>query len=112
MEKDCLDQEILREIASVGGGYGQQLERTISRMLRISKAYGYLIKRIERSPKIQPLTVRTALSLRREFYRLREKAMEKRRNLIIYREAIGLLKHREVFEHYNIEGIKLDGESS
>ena len=112
MEKECLDQEILREIASVGGGYGQQLERIIGRMKRISRIYGYLMRRIERSPRVQPLTVKTAIALRKEFYRLRDKAIEKRKNLIIYREALGLLKHREVFEHYNIEGIRLGGESS
>jgi len=111
-DKEYLDQEILKEIASVGGIQGEQIEKLMARMKRISRIYRYLVKRIERSSRPQPLSLRTAVTLRKEFLSLREKAIEKRKNLIIYREALGLLRHREVFEIYDIESIRLNGENS
>ncbi len=107
LDKSELDEELLKEIASVGGGYGAKIEGYMSEMRRIRRAVSYLKLRIERERNVPTLSMRLLVRLRRRFYSLREKAIEQRRYLIIYREALGLLKHREVFEIYNIEEIRL-----
>ncbi len=112
MEKEALDNEILREIASVGGGYGEKLEKLILELERILISFAYINKRIRRSGSIPLLSMRLALSLRKRFNRIKDEAFSVRKNLIIYREALGLTSHREVFEIYPIEKFKLGQENS
>ncbi len=107
LDKSELDEELLREIASVGGGYGAKIEGYISEMRRIERAVSYLKLRLEREKGTPTFSMRLIVRLRKRFYELRNRAVEQRRYLIIYREALGLLKHREVFEIYNIEEIRL-----
>jgi len=107
LDKSELDEELLREIASVGGSYGAKLEGYMYEMIRIKKAVSYLKLRLEREKGTPTFSMKLLVRLRKRFYELRDRAVEQRRYLIIYREALGLLKHREVFEIYNIEGIKL-----
>ena len=107
LDKSELDEELLREIASVGGGYGAKIEACMGEMERISRALRYLRTRLSRKGKPQLLSMRLMIRLRKRFLHLREVAVENRRYLIIYREALGLLRHREVFEAYPIEKIRL-----
>ncbi|EDP74782.1 hypothetical protein [Hydrogenivirga sp. 128-5-R1-1] len=107
LDKSELDEELLREIAGIGGGYGEKIERCMGEMERIVRAVGYLRKRIERSRGTPKLSIRLSVRLRKRFWELREEALRQRRFLIIYREALGLLKHREVFEIYNVERFTL-----
>ncbi len=107
IDKSELDDELLKEIASVGGCYGSKIERYMREMERIRKAVLYLRSRIEREKGTPVFSMKLMIRLRRRFYTLREKAYEQRRYLIIYREALGLLKHHEVFEIYNIESIEI-----
>ncbi|NPA41617.1 MAG: hypothetical protein GXO18_05015 [Aquificae bacterium] len=107
LDKSELDEEFIKEIASVGGGYGAKIELCMREMERISRAVAYLKVRIEREAKPSLFSMRLMVRLRKRFFYLREKAIEQRKYLIIYREALGLLRHREVFEVYNIESIEL-----
>jgi len=107
LDKSELDEELIKEIVSVGGDYGRKIERCMKRMERISRATSYLKRRIERSKGTPLMSLRLALKLRKEFELLKRSALNYRSSLIIYREALGLLKHREVFELYNIESIEL-----
>lgn len=102
-----MDDELLREIASVGGGYGCKIEACMKEMRRIRKALLYLRRRIERSRGVPLLSLRLSVRLRRRFYNLRQEAYKQRKYLIIYREALGLIRHREVFEIYDIESIDI-----
>ncbi len=107
LDKSELDEELLREIASVGGGYGAKIESYLSEMRRIQRVVFYLKLRLERERGTPTFSMRLLVRLRKRFYELRDRAVEQRRYLIIYREALGLLRHREVFEIYNIEEIRL-----
>ncbi len=107
VDKSELDDEILKEIASVGGGYGEKLERCMREMKRIREAILYLRGRIERSKGIPVLSMRLSIRLRRRFLGLKEEAYRLRFYLIVYREALGLLKHKEVYEIYDIESLEL-----
>ncbi|WP_457600668.1 hypothetical protein [Hydrogenivirga sp.] len=107
LDKSELDDELLREIANVGGGYGAKIEKCMREMERIERAVRYLKVRMERQPGIPVFSIRLSVRLRRRFAELREKAIQQRKFLIIYREALGLVRHREVFEVYNIERFKL-----
>ena len=51
--------------------------------------------------------MRLSVRLRKRFFFLKEEAKKQRFYLIVYREALGLLKHKEVFELYNLEEIEL-----
>ncbi|RLJ70897.1 hypothetical protein BCF55_1184 [Hydrogenivirga caldilitoris] len=107
LDKSELDEELLREIASVSGGYGAKIEKCMKEMERIERAVRYLKKRIERTSGTPVFSIKLSVRLRKKFFKLKEEALEQRRYLIIYREALGLLKHREVFEIYNLERFKL-----
>ena len=107
LDKSELDDEILREVASVGGGYGNKIERCMEEMERIERAVRYLKGRVERQGGTPLFSLRLLVRLRRRFERLKEEALRQRKSLIIYREALGLFRHREVFEIYNIERFKL-----
>ena len=108
INKDTLDDEILREIASVGGGYGRKIEYCMAKMIRIKKALAYLEKRMQREKKLPKLSIRLSASLRKKLNHYKEEALKNRYYLIIYREAIGLTNHRPVYEIYNIEKILED----
>ena len=107
LDKSELDEELIKEVVSVGGGYGQKIERCIACLERLSTAIDYLEKRLIRSGKVPKWSMKVVLSLRRRYSEVLEEAYKHRKNLIIYREAIGLIKHREVFEVYNLERFKL-----
>ncbi len=107
IEKESLDEELLREIASVGGEYGSRLEKLIGDLKRLRRAILYLRRRIERHRGTPVFSMRLIIRLRKAFLEKRKEAVEVRRYLIIYRESLGLLKHKEVFEVYNIESIEL-----
>jgi len=107
INKSELSEELLKEIAATGGSYGRNLELSLCELARLRKALIYLRGRILREGKIPLFSMKLTIRLRRRFYRVRERAYEQRRYLIIYREALGLTKHREVFEHYNIEDYEL-----
>ncbi|GEM_PF-2754908 len=108
MEKFSLEKEIVREIANVGGSYGLKIENYMKEMERLRKALFYLKLRIRRSGKIPMFSMKLAISLRKKFFIIRERAYEQRKLLIIYREALGLTNHRDVFEVYNIEKFDRD----
>lgn len=105
IDKESLDQELIREIASVGGEYGSRLERLIGDLNRLRRSLLYLRSRIERERGTPLYSMRLLIRLRRRFEDKKKEALEVRKYLIIYREALGLLKHEEVFEVYNIEAI-------
>ncbi len=105
--KESLDEEILREIASVGGSYGERLERLISELRRLKRAILYLKGRIEKSSGTPTFSMRLSVRLRRRFFEKKKEAEEVRRYLILYREALGLFRHKEVFEVYNIESVDI-----
>ncbi len=107
LDKSELDEELIKEVVSVGGGYGQKIERCIACLERLATAIDYLEKRLIRSGKVPKWSMKVVLSLRRRYSEVLEEAYKHRKNLIIYREAIGLIKHREVFEVYDLERFKL-----
>ncbi len=107
LDKSELSEELIREIAGVGGGYGAKIEVCMEEMRRIQRALAYLRTRLSRGKGTPLFSMRLMVRLRRRFFELREEAIRQRRYLIIYREALGLLKHREVFEVYNIESIEI-----
>lgn len=103
IDKSELGEEVLREIAGVGGSYGVKIELCLQELERLRRAIAYLRSRILRSGGFPAFSIRLCVRLRKRFYQVRERAREQRRYLIIYREALGLVKHTEVFEIYNIE---------
>jgi hypothetical protein len=107
IDKGSLDEEVLREIASVGGGYGSRLEDLMDDLRRLRRAILYLKGRLRRQGGIPLYSMRLLVRLRKDFLRKRREALEVRRYLIVYREALGLIRHKEVFELYNIEGIEI-----
>ena len=107
IDRESLDEEILKEIASVGGSIGDRLDRCIARLRRLSDVYGYLRRRLDRGG-VPVFSIRMMLRVRREFVEVRNEALGLRRDLIIYREALGLVNHRDVYEKYDIESIGLD----
>ncbi|RUM28822.1 MAG: hypothetical protein DSY32_03890 [Aquifex sp.] len=107
ISKESLDDEILREIASVGGGYGRKIEYCMERARRIKRALNYLEERIKREKgKIPKFSIRLSVQLRKRFDHYLNEAYKYRYYLIIYRESIGLTNHRPVYEIYNIEELK------
>ncbi len=100
-----LDPELLESMANVGGHYGRKIEECMERILRLKRVEVYLKKRIFREWKPQPLTVRMIVKIRKEIGNTKEEALRYRHYLIIYRESLGLINHRNVFEIYNIEKI-------
>ncbi|GAB6065103.1 hypothetical protein JCM9492_01950 [Aquifex pyrophilus] len=109
IQKESLDDEVLREIASVGGGYGRKIEVCIENMKRIKRAINYLKVRLEREKGRTPkLTIRLIVSMRKRFEAYKREAYKYRYYLIVYRESIGLTNHRPVYEIYNIEEILRD----
>ena len=107
MDKELLDEELIKEIASVGGSYGRKLEAYMEELRRLQKAVLYLRRRIEKSRGVPVFSIRLSVRLRKRFISLKEEAKKQRFFLIVYREALGLLKHKEVFELYNLEEIDL-----
>ena len=107
LDKESLDEELLKEIASVGGDYGRRLELIIEDLKRTERAYRYLKHRLSRQRGTPLFTLRLMIRLRKRFLKVKEKGLILRKNLIIYREALGLIKHREVFEIYNLEAFRL-----
>ncbi|NPA32651.1 MAG: hypothetical protein GXO04_03390 [Aquificae bacterium] len=106
LQKDTLDDEILREIAGVGGAYGSRLEACLKEALRVKRALSYLEKRLARQrSKVPRLTIKLSVSLRKRLSRLKEEALKYRYYLIVYREAIGLTNHRIVDEVYPVEKV-------
>ena len=103
--KETLDDEILKEIASVGGGYGKKIEYCMEQIKRIKKALTYLEMRMKREKKLPKLSIKLSSSLRKKLKIYKEEAFKNRYYLIVYREAIGLTNHRPVYEIYNIEKI-------
>jgi len=51
------------------------------------------------------LSLRLYTRLRKRFIKIREEAYSQRSYLILYREALGLFRHKEVFEIYDIESM-------
>ena len=109
INKETLDDEILREIASVGGGYGKKIEHCMKEIKRILKAINYLEGRMKREKGIPKFSIRLMSSLRKKLSLYKEEALKYRYYLIIYRESIGLTNHRIVYEIYNIESLFEDG---
>ncbi len=107
LDRDVFGDEFIKEAASVGGDYGLRIEKCIEELERIQRAVRYLEYRVERARGFPKLSLRLLAHLRKRFQKTRHRAMEYRRYLIIYREAIGLIKHREVYEVYNIERFHL-----
>jgi len=106
LSKETLNDEILKEIASVGGGYGRKIEYCMERVKRIKKALCYLEKRLKREKcKIPKLSIKLSVSLRKKMKLYKEEAFKYRYYLIIYRESIGLTNHKAVYEIYNIEKV-------
>lgn len=107
LSKESLDDEILREIASVGGGYGRKIEYCMEQAKRVKRALSYLEKRMRREKtKIPKLTIKLSVQLRKRFEYYLKEAYKYRYYLIIYRESIGLTNHRPVYEIYNLEELK------
>ncbi len=108
LNKDSLDDEVKREIASVGGEYGRKIEKCMEELLRIKRAIRYLERRLRREKRIPTLSIRLSVSLRKRYEEKKEEAFRYRYYLIIYRESIGLTNHRAVYEIYNLEKILRD----
>lgn len=108
IKKENLDEEILKEIAGVGGSYGKKIEYCMERIKRIKRALNYLEERLRREKGIPRLSVKLSVSLRKKLKAYKEEAFKNRYYLIIYREAIGLTNHRIVYETYNIEKLLED----
>ncbi|MDQ7037960.1 MAG: hypothetical protein Q9N26_01995, partial [Aquificota bacterium] len=85
LDKSSLSEDILREIASVGGDYGYRLERIMEDMERIRRAVSYLKERIRKQRGTPVYSLRLLIRLRRRFFEMRKMALEVRKNLIIYR---------------------------
>ncbi len=103
LDRDVLGEEALKDIASVGGGYGIRIEMCMKELERLERAINYLKLRIQRAKSTPLLSMRLLVSFRKRFRETKTLALEYRKYLIIYREAIGLRKHREVYEVYNLE---------
>ncbi len=98
-----LDPELLENVASVGGEYGRKIERYMEEIKRLRKIEKYLRKRLLRKGKPQPLTLKLMVKTKRLIEFNKKEALKYRYYLIIYRESLGLINHRSVFEIYNIE---------
>ena len=109
INKETFDEEILMEIASVGGQYGRKIEYYMNEIKRILNAINYLQGRMRREKKIPKFTIRLISSLRRRLNLYKREALKYRYYLIIYRESIGLTNHRIVYEIYNIESLFENG---
>ncbi len=98
-----LDPELLENVASVGGEYGRKIERYMKEIKRLRKIEKYLRKRLLRKGKLQPLTLKLMVKTKRLIELNKKEALKYRYYLVIYRESLGLINHRSVFEIYNIE---------
>ncbi len=98
-----LDPELLENVASVGGEYGRKIERYMEEIKRLRKIEKYLRKRLLRKGKLQPLTLKLMVKTKRLIEFNKKEALKYRYYLVIYRESLGLINHRSVFEIYNIE---------
>ncbi|WP_164930795.1 hypothetical protein [Aquifex aeolicus] len=107
LSKESLDDEILKEIASVGGGYGRKIEYCMEQAKRVKRALNYLEERMKREKtKIPKFSIRLSVHLRKRLDKYLSEAYKYRYYLIVYRESIGLTNHRPVYEIYNIEELK------
>ena len=98
-----LDPEIIESIASVGGQYGKRIEQCIFKLKRLRKIEKYLKRRVLRSYKPPMFTIKIMKRVRKEIIETKGEALKYRYYLIIYRESLGLVNHKPVFEIYNIE---------
>jgi len=110
MIKKEIEEDLLREVASVGGHYGKKLEESLRKVKRIKRALSYLEERLKRHRSVPPTwSVKRSVSLRKSLREAVKEAKKFRQYLVIYREAIGLTNHRILHEVYELELLKDEG---
>jgi hypothetical protein len=104
-EQSCLEKEILQEIAEALGNSGARLEEILIELNEISSE----IEKKEKFIMINGASEedrRDLLQMIERFNSTRKIAIERFRNLIIHREAVGFRKHDHMFSKYHIPPIK------
>ncbi|SHK18652.1 hypothetical protein [Thermocrinis minervae] len=96
------DQEILKEIASVGGNYGRRIENVVKALEDLERSMAYLRSRLDKNTG-RLFSLRLLIRLKKKRNKLLEALQSEVYKLIVYREALGLTRHKEVYKVYGLE---------
>ena len=96
-----VDREILREVANTGRFYGKKIESSLYKIKRLKKAIAYLHSRMKKYP-FPFLTMRLLNRLRKKMEREKEELDRYLYYMIVYREALGLTSHEDLYRVYNL----------
>jgi hypothetical protein len=98
----AIEREILEEIASQSGRYGDRLDILLGEMATLRKIIEPTMA-AQRQNQVQDAKVCTELNAGiTEYNRLRVQAQQVQHYLIIHREAMGFWNHDDVFRFYPI----------
>jgi hypothetical protein len=98
----AIEREILKEIASQSGRYGDRLDALLGEMATLRQAIEYTIAGL-RQDQTDNAEASPALNAGiAEYNRLRAQAQQVQHYLIIHREAMGFWNHDDVFHFYPI----------
>jgi hypothetical protein len=98
----AIEREILEEIASQSGRYGDRLEALLGAMTRLRHAIGSAIAQPQPDGRGAVGSVDALNASIAQYNRLRAQAQQVQHYLIIHREAMGFWNHDDVFRFYPI----------
>ena len=98
----AIEREILEEIASQSGRYGNRLDALLGEMATLRQAIEPAMAQLQRDGKDDSDACRALNAGIAQYNRLRAQAQRVQHYLIIHREAMGFWNHDDVFRFYPI----------
>jgi hypothetical protein len=98
----AIEREILEEIASQSGRYGNRLDALLGEMATLRQAIEPAMAQLQRDGKDDADACRALNAGIEQYNRLRAQAQRVQHYLIIHREAMGFWNHDDVFRFYPI----------
>ncbi len=100
----AVEREILEEIASQSGRYGDRLDALLGDMARLRQIIEPAMARLQQDGSGDPAAYQALNADMVRYAELRAQAQRVQHYLIIHREAMGFWNHDDVFRYYPIPG--------
>jgi hypothetical protein len=98
----AIEREILQEIASQSGRYGERLDALLGEMATLRQAIEPAIAQLPQDGMDDVHACQALNAGIAQYNRLRAQAQKVQHYLIIHREAMGFWNHDDVFRYYPI----------
>ena len=98
----AIEREILQEIASQSGRYGDRLEALLGEMASLHQTIAPAMARVQQDGPGDPAAYQVVNADIARYTELRAQAQRVQHYLIIHREAMGFWNHDDVFRCYPI----------